>query len=41
MPNCDEMGLGVRHGLPLAPELLAQLDKLAGELSIKSLRERI
>jgi LDH2 family malate/lactate/ureidoglycolate dehydrogenase len=31
----------LHHGLPLAPELLAQLDKLAGELSIKSLRERI
>ena len=31
----------LHHGLPLVPELLAQLDKLAGELSIKSLRERI
>jgi LDH2 family malate/lactate/ureidoglycolate dehydrogenase len=31
----------LHHGLPLAPELLAQLDKLAGELSIKPLRERI
>jgi len=30
----------VRNGLPLVPELLAQLDKLAGELSIKPLRER-
>lgn len=28
------------NGLALAPELLAQLDKLAGELSIKPLRER-
>ena len=31
----------LHHGLPHAPELLAQLDKLAGELSIKPLRERI
>jgi LDH2 family malate/lactate/ureidoglycolate dehydrogenase len=31
----------LHNGLPLAPELLAQLDKLAGELSIKPLRERI
>jgi LDH2 family malate/lactate/ureidoglycolate dehydrogenase len=31
----------LHNGLPLAPELLAQLDKLAGELSIKRLRERI
>jgi L-2-hydroxycarboxylate dehydrogenase (NAD+) len=31
----------LHHGLPLAPELLAQLDKLAGELSIKPLRERM
>jgi len=31
----------LHHGLPLAPELLAQLDKLAGELSIKPLRVRI
>jgi LDH2 family malate/lactate/ureidoglycolate dehydrogenase len=31
----------LHHGLPLAPELLAQLDKLAGELSIKPLRGRI
>jgi len=30
----------VRNGLPLVPELLAKLDKLAGELSIKPLRER-
>ena len=29
-----------RNGLPLAPELLTQLDKLAAELSIKSVRER-
>ena len=29
------------HGLPLAPELLVQLDKLASELSIKPLRQRI
>ncbi len=28
------------NGLPLAPELLNQLDKLAGELSIRPLRER-
>jgi L-2-hydroxycarboxylate dehydrogenase (NAD+) len=31
----------LHHGLPLAPELLVQLDKLAVELSIKPLRERI
>jgi L-2-hydroxycarboxylate dehydrogenase (NAD+) len=31
----------LHNGLPLAPELLAQLDKLAGDLSIKPLRERI
>jgi L-2-hydroxycarboxylate dehydrogenase (NAD+) len=31
----------LRNGLPLAPELLAQLDKLAGELSIKPLRQRV
>jgi LDH2 family malate/lactate/ureidoglycolate dehydrogenase len=31
----------LHNGLPLAPELLAQLDKLAGELSIKPLRQRI
>ena len=31
----------LHHGLPLAPELVAQLDKLAGELSIKPLRARI
>jgi len=30
----------LRNGLPLAPELLTQLDKLAAELSIKPLRER-
>jgi len=29
-----------RNGLPLAPELLTQLDKLAADLSIKPLRER-
>jgi L-2-hydroxycarboxylate dehydrogenase (NAD+) len=29
------------NGLPLAPELLVQLDKLAGELSVKPFRERI
>src|SRR5689334_7772129 len=29
-----------RNGLALAPELLTQLDKLAAELSIKTLRER-
>ena len=31
----------LHNGLPIAPELLAQLDKLAGDLSIKPLRERI
>jgi LDH2 family malate/lactate/ureidoglycolate dehydrogenase len=31
----------LHNGLPLLPELLAQLDKLAGGLSIKPLRERI
>ena len=31
----------LHHGLPLAPELLVQLDKLADEWSIKPLRERI
>jgi L-2-hydroxycarboxylate dehydrogenase (NAD+) len=30
----------LHNGLPLAPELLAQLDKLAGELSIKPLNAR-
>jgi LDH2 family malate/lactate/ureidoglycolate dehydrogenase len=30
----------LRNGLPLAPELLTQLDSLAAELSIKPLRER-
>jgi L-2-hydroxycarboxylate dehydrogenase (NAD+) len=30
----------LRNGIPLAPELLSQLDKLAAELSIKPLRER-
>ena len=30
----------LRNGLPLAPELLTQLDKLAAELSIRPLRER-
>jgi LDH2 family malate/lactate/ureidoglycolate dehydrogenase len=30
----------LRNGLALTPELLVQLDKLAGELSIKPLRER-
>src|SRR5215510_8469659 len=29
-----------RDGIPLTPELLAQLDKLAADLSIKPLRER-
>jgi L-2-hydroxycarboxylate dehydrogenase (NAD+) len=29
-----------RNGIPLAPELLAQLDKLAADLSIRLLRER-
>ena len=31
----------LHSGLPLAPELLAQLDRLAAELSVKPLRERI
>ena len=30
----------LRSGIPLAPELLTQLDKLAAELSIRPLRER-
>jgi len=30
----------LRDGVPIAPALLAQLDKLAGELKIKPLRER-
>jgi len=30
----------LRNGVPLAPELLSQLDKLAAELSIKPLRQR-
>jgi LDH2 family malate/lactate/ureidoglycolate dehydrogenase len=30
----------LRDGVPIAPALLAQLDKLAAELKIKSLRER-
>jgi LDH2 family malate/lactate/ureidoglycolate dehydrogenase len=30
----------LHHGLPLAPELLVQLDKLAAELSIKPLNAR-
>jgi L-2-hydroxycarboxylate dehydrogenase (NAD+) len=30
----------LRNGLPLTPELLTQLDKLAAELAIKPLRER-
>jgi LDH2 family malate/lactate/ureidoglycolate dehydrogenase len=30
----------LRNGVPLAPPLVAQLDKLAGELSVKPLRER-
>jgi LDH2 family malate/lactate/ureidoglycolate dehydrogenase len=29
-----------RDGIPLAPALLAQLDKLAGELGVKTLKER-
>jgi LDH2 family malate/lactate/ureidoglycolate dehydrogenase len=29
-----------RNGLPLAPELMTQLDKLAADLAIKTLRER-
>jgi LDH2 family malate/lactate/ureidoglycolate dehydrogenase len=29
-----------RNGIPLAPELLTQLDKLAADLSIEPLRER-
>jgi hypothetical protein len=31
----------LRNGLALAPELLTQLDKLATDLSITPLRERI
>jgi L-2-hydroxycarboxylate dehydrogenase (NAD+) len=31
----------LRDGVPIAPALLAQLDKLAAELKIKSLRERV
>jgi len=30
----------LRNGLPLGPELLAQLDKLAAELSLTPLRDR-
>jgi LDH2 family malate/lactate/ureidoglycolate dehydrogenase len=30
----------IRNGLALPPELLTQLDKLAGEFSIKPLRQR-
>ena len=30
----------LRDGVPIAPALLAQLDKLAAELKIKPLRER-
>jgi L-2-hydroxycarboxylate dehydrogenase (NAD+) len=30
----------LRDGVPLAPPLVAQLDKLAGELGVKTLRER-
>ncbi len=30
----------LRNGVPMAPELLAQLDKLADELGVKPLRER-
>jgi LDH2 family malate/lactate/ureidoglycolate dehydrogenase len=36
--QCREERL--RDGVPIAPALLAQLDKLAAELKIKSLRER-
>jgi L-2-hydroxycarboxylate dehydrogenase (NAD+) len=36
--ECREERL--RDGVPLAPQLLAQLDKLAGELKIRKLRER-
>jgi L-2-hydroxycarboxylate dehydrogenase (NAD+) len=38
--RAQRRGDRLRNGLPLAPELLAQLDKLAGDLSIKPLRER-
>jgi L-2-hydroxycarboxylate dehydrogenase (NAD+) len=31
----------LRNGIPIAPELLSQLDKFAAELSIKPLRERV
>jgi L-2-hydroxycarboxylate dehydrogenase (NAD+) len=30
----------VRNGVPMLPELISQLDKLAGELGVKPLRER-
>jgi hypothetical protein len=30
----------MRDGVPLAAPLVAQLDKLAGELGVKTLRER-
>jgi LDH2 family malate/lactate/ureidoglycolate dehydrogenase len=29
-----------RNGVPMAPELIAQLDKLAGEVGVKSLQQR-
>jgi L-2-hydroxycarboxylate dehydrogenase (NAD+) len=37
--QCREERL--RDGVPIAPALLAQLDKLAAELKIKRLRERV
>ena len=30
----------LRDGVPMAPALIAQLDRLAGELKVKPLRER-
>ena len=30
----------MRDGVPIAPALLTQLDKLAGELKVKAIRER-
>jgi LDH2 family malate/lactate/ureidoglycolate dehydrogenase len=30
----------VANGVPMLPELIAQLDKLAGEVGVKSLQQR-
>jgi L-2-hydroxycarboxylate dehydrogenase (NAD+) len=38
--RAQRRGDRLRNGLPLAPELLTQLDKLAGDLSVKPLRDR-